>query len=101
MSKTTKSSVKMHGTPSRVGAAASAILKDPKASKAAKSVAASALTQAKGKGKGGKIYVSATSILKDPKASEEARTVAASALTQWPAKPPKSTSKVLRILKTD
>lgn len=78
---------KSESTSKRVASAAAKTLRDPKASKAAKTAAASALTQ-----KGSKEVTSAKAAsaaaktLRDPKASKAAKTAAASALTQKPAK---------------
>jgi hypothetical protein len=59
-------------------------MKSKTASKAEKSVAASALTQTKSAKEttGKAVATSASKILKDPKASKQAKSVAASALTQ-------------------
>lgn len=70
-------------TSGKVASAAAKVLKDPKASKDAKTAAASALTQ-KGSTEttGKKAASAAAKVMKDPKASKEAKTAAASALTQ-------------------
>jgi hypothetical protein len=70
-------------TSGKVASAAAKVLKDPKASKDAKTAAASALTQ-KGSTEttGKKAASAAAKVMKDPKASKEAKSVAASALTQ-------------------
>lgn len=58
-------------------------MRDPKASKAEKSVAASALTQKGSTEKtSAKVASSASKVLNDPKASKAAKSAAASALTQ-------------------
>ena len=63
--------------------AASKVLRDPKASKAEKSAAASALTQSKSRETTGAGAAKAASkALRDPKASKAAKSAAASALTQ-------------------
>jgi hypothetical protein len=71
-------------TSKKVSSAASMVLRSKSASKAEKSVAASALTQTRSpKETTGKAVASAASkILHDPKASKAAKSVAASALTQ-------------------
>jgi hypothetical protein len=71
-------------TSKKVSSAASMVLRSKTATKAEKSVAASALTQT-GSPKettGKKVASAASKILHDPKASKEAKSVAASALTQ-------------------
>jgi hypothetical protein len=75
---------KVEITGKKVSSAASKVLSSKTASKAEKSVAASALTQTKSvKETTTKAVASAASkILHDPKASKEAKSVAASALTQ-------------------
>jgi hypothetical protein len=75
---------KSESTGKKVASAASKVLHDPKASKDAKSVAASALTQSKSKTEttGKAVASKASKIMSDPKASKEAKSVAASALTQ-------------------
>ncbi len=79
MAKATKS----ESTSSKVASAASKVLHDPKASKAEKSVAASALTQKGSTEKtSAKVASTASKVLKDPKASKAAKSAAASALTQ-------------------
>lgn len=78
---------KSESTGSKVASAAAKVLKDPKASKAEKSVAASALTQKGSTEKtSAKVASTAAKVLKDPKASKEAKSAAASALTQKPGK---------------
>ena len=68
-------------------AAATKVLGNPKAGKAEKSVAASALTQRGATEKtSAKVASTAAKVLKDPKASKEAKSAAASALTQKPGK---------------
>ena len=70
-------------TSSKVASTAAKVLKDPKASKDAKTAAASALTQKGSTEQTGKKAASAAAkVMKDPKASKEAKSVAASALTQ-------------------
>ena len=71
-------------TSKKVSSAASKVLRSKTATKAEKSVAASALTQT-GSAKettGKKVASAAAKILHDLKASKEAKSVAASALTQ-------------------
>jgi hypothetical protein len=78
---------KSESTSSKAAAAAAKVLKDPKASKDAKTAAASTLTQSKSKEvTSPKAASAAAKVLKDPKASKEAKTAAASALTQRPGK---------------
>jgi hypothetical protein len=78
---------KGESTSRKVAAAAAKVLKDPTASKDAKSAAASSLTQSKSKEvTSAKVASAAARVLKDPKASKEAKTAAASALTQRPGK---------------
>ena len=71
-------------TSKKVSSAAAKVMKSKTASKAEKSVAASALTQTKSAKEttGKAVATSASKILKDPKASKQAKSVAASALTQ-------------------
>jgi hypothetical protein len=74
---------KNESTGKKAAGAAAKVLKDPKASKDAKTAAASALTQSKSKEQtGAKAASAASRVLKDPKASKEAKTAAASTLTQ-------------------
>ena len=74
---------KSESTGKKVSSAASKILHSKTATKAEKSVAASALTQSKSKEVTGKAVASkAAKIMNDPKASAAAKSVAASALTQ-------------------
>ncbi|MEQ1651138.1 MAG: hypothetical protein ABL897_01475 [Hyphomicrobium sp.] len=75
---------KSEKTGKGVSSAAAKVLKSKTASKAEKSVAASALTQTKSAKEttGKAVASSAAKIMKDPKASKEAKSVAASALTQ-------------------
>lgn len=74
---------KSESTGKKVASAASKVLHSKTASKAEKSVAASALVQTKSNDVTGKAVASkAAKILKDPKASAAAKSVAASALTQ-------------------
>jgi hypothetical protein len=78
---------KSESTGSKAAAAAAKVLQDPKASKNAKTAAASALTQSKSKEvTSAKAASAAAKVLKDPKASKAAKTAAASALTQRPGK---------------
>ena len=74
---------KSESTSKKVASAASKVMMSKTATKAEKSVAASALTQKGSKettsAKGAK---SASQILRDPKASKAAKSAAASALTQ-------------------
>lgn len=77
------SMAKSESTSKKVSSAASKILHSKSASKAEKSVAASALTQRRSKEVTGvRVASSASKILKDPKASKAAKSVAASTLTQ-------------------
>jgi hypothetical protein len=70
-------------TSNKVAASASKVLRDPKASKAEKSVAASALTQKGSTDKTStRVAATASKVLRDPKASAAAKSAAASALTQ-------------------
>jgi hypothetical protein len=70
-------------TGKSVAKTAAKVLKDPKASKDAKSVAASALTQSKSKEQtSARVASTASKVLRDPKASKDAKSAAASALTQ-------------------
>ena len=74
---------KTESTGKKTSATAAKVLKDPKASKDAKTAAASALTQSKSKEvTGAKAASAAGRVLKDAKASKEAKSAAASALTQ-------------------
>ncbi len=74
---------KNESTGKKVAASAAKVLKDPKASKDAKTAAASALTQSKSKEvTSAKAASAAGRVMKDPKASKEAKSAAASALTQ-------------------
>lgn len=76
-------------TSAKVASAAAKVLKDPKASKNAKSAAASALTQKGSDEKtSSRVASKAAKVLKDPKASKAEKTVAASALTQKAGKAP-------------
>lgn len=78
-----KSTAKNESTGRKAAVAAAKVLKDPKASKDAKTAAASALTQSKSKEQtSAKAASSAAKVMRDPKASKEAKTAAASALTQ-------------------
>ena len=78
---------KSESTSKKVASAASKVLNDPKASKAEKSVAASALTQKGSTEKtSAKVASTASKVLRDPKASKDAKSAAASALTQKTAK---------------
>ncbi|HML28877.1 MAG TPA: hypothetical protein PKE16_08570 [Hyphomicrobium sp.] len=71
-------------TSKKVSSAASKVLRSKTATKAEKSVAASALTQTKSVSEttGKKVASAASKILHNPKASKAAKSVAASALTQ-------------------
>lgn len=71
-------------TGKKAATAASKVLNDPKASKAAKTAAASALTQSKSKTEvtSVKAASAASKVLNNPKSSKAAKTAAASALTQ-------------------
>jgi hypothetical protein len=77
------SMAKSESTSKKVAAAASKVLRSKTASKAEKSVAASALTQ-KGSTEttSAKVAATASKVLRDPKASKAAKSAAASALTQ-------------------
>lgn len=78
-----KAVAKSEKTSAKVASSAAKVLKDPKASKAEKSVAASALTQKGSTEKtSAKVASTAAKVLKDPKASKAAKSAAASALTQ-------------------
>lgn len=72
-----------HWASNTAASAAARVMKSKTASKAEKSVAASALTQ-KGSTEttGKKVASAAAKVLKDPKASKDAKSAAASALTQ-------------------
>ncbi len=74
---------KSESTSKKVASSASKVLKSKTATKAEKSVAASALTQ-KGSQEttSAKVAKSASAIMRDPKASKAAKSAAASALTQ-------------------
>lgn len=74
---------KSESTGTKAAGAAAKVLKDPTASKAAKTAAASALTQSKSKETtSAKAASAAAKVMRDPKASKDAKTAAASALTQ-------------------
>ena len=74
---------KNESTGKKAALAASKVLSDPKSSKAAKTAAASALTQSKStETTSAKSASAASKVLNDPKASKAAKTAAASALTQ-------------------
>jgi hypothetical protein len=78
---------KSESTGSKAATAAAKVMKDPKASKDAKTAAASTLTQSKSKEvTSAKAASAAAKVMKDPKASKAAKTAAASALTQRPGK---------------
>jgi hypothetical protein len=79
-----KSVTRSEATGSKVSAAASKVLRSKTASKAEKSVAASALTQTKSvtETTSKKVSAAASKILRSKSASKEAKSVAASALTQ-------------------
>ena len=84
-------------TSGKVASAAAKVMKDPKASKDAKSAAASALTQKGSTEKTGAAVASkASKVLRDKNATAAEKTVAASALTQktkWPAPAKKAPAK--------
>ncbi len=75
---------KSESTSKKVAASAAKVMKSKTASKAEKSVAASALTQTKSKKEttGKAVAASASKIMRDPKSSKAAKSAAASALTQ-------------------
>ncbi len=75
---------KTESTGKKAAVAASKVLSDPKSSKAAKTAAASALTQSKSKTEttSKKAATAASNVLADPKSSKSAKTAAASTLTQ-------------------
>ena len=74
---------KSESTSKKVASSASKILHSKTATKAEKSVAASALTQKGSKETtSAKVAKTASMVLRDPKASKAAKSVAASALTQ-------------------
>ena len=74
---------KSESTSKKVATAAAKVLKSKTASKAEKSVAASALTQKGSTEKtSAKVAATASKVLRDPKASKAAKSAAASALTQ-------------------
>ena len=75
---------KAETTSKRVSSAASKFLRSKSASKAEKSVAASALTQSRNpkETSGKKVASAASKILRSKTASKQAKSVAASALTQ-------------------
>ncbi len=75
---------KSESTGKKVASTASKILHSKTATKAEKSVAASALTQSRTKMEvtGKAVASKASAIMNDPKASKAAKSVAASALTQ-------------------
>jgi hypothetical protein len=78
---------KSESTGSKAAVAASKVMKDPKASKDARTAAASALTQSKSQeATTAKAASAASKVMRDTKASKEAKTAAASALTQRPGK---------------
>lgn len=78
------SMAKSESTSKKVATSAAKVLKSKTASKAEKTVAASALTQTKSKKEttGKAVAASASKIMRDPKASKAAKSAAASALTQ-------------------
>ncbi|MBX9684505.1 MAG: hypothetical protein K2X41_12030 [Hyphomicrobium sp.] len=83
---------KSESTSKKVSSAAAKVMKSKTATKAEKTVAASALTQSKSKTEvtSASAAAAAAHVLRDPKSSKEARSVAASALTQkTKAKPAK------------
>ncbi len=74
---------KSESTGTKAAVAAAKVMNDPKASKNAKTAAASALTQAKSKeATSPKAASAAAKVMNDPKASKDAKSAAASALTQ-------------------
>ena len=74
---------KSESTSKKVATAASKVLSNPKASKAEKSVAASALTQKGSTEKtSARVATTASKVLSNPKSSKSAKSAAASALTQ-------------------
>jgi hypothetical protein len=74
---------KGESTGGKAASAAAKVMKDPKASKDAKTAAASTLTQSKsGETTSAKAASAAARTLKDKGASKEAKSAAASALTQ-------------------
>jgi hypothetical protein len=74
---------KPESTGSAAAKAAAKVMKDPSASKDAKSAAASALTQSKSKEETSpKAAKAAAKVLADPKSSKDAKVAAASTLTQ-------------------
>ena len=79
----TKTAKKSESTGAQAANAAAQVLKDPKASKDARTAAAAALTQSKSSEVTSAAAAKAASkVLKDPTASKAAKTAAASALTQ-------------------
>jgi hypothetical protein len=72
------------GTSSKIAEIASRVLADPNASKLAKMVAASALTQARNPKErtSAKVAAAASKILQDGRYSKDAKTLAASVLSQ-------------------
>lgn len=78
---------KSESTGRKAASAASKVLKNPKASPAAKTAAASALTQSRSaEATSAKAASAAAKTLANPKASKAEKTAAASALTQRPDK---------------
>jgi hypothetical protein len=74
---------KSESTSKKVASSAAKVLKSKTATKAEKSVAASALTQKGSKETtSAKVAKTASQIMRDPKASKAAKSAAASALTQ-------------------
>ena len=74
---------KSESTGKKAAGVAAKVLRDPKASKDAKTAAASALTQSKSKEvTGTKAASAAARVMNDPKAGKAAKSAAASALTQ-------------------
>jgi hypothetical protein len=79
----TKTAKKGESTGGKAASAAAQVLRDPKASKDARTAAAAALTQSKSsEATSAAAAKAASKVLKDPKASKAAKTAAASALTQ-------------------
>jgi hypothetical protein len=72
------------GTAKQIAEIASRVLDDPQASKAAKTVAASALTQTKAPGEttSARVATVASRIMQDGRFSDDAKTLAASVLSQ-------------------
>lgn len=73
---------------SKAATAASAVLRDPKASATAKTAAASTLTQVRAKNEETRAAAAsaASKVLRDPNSTAREKSAAASALTQVPSK---------------